>query len=64
MTYLGFVYCDLCKLALGQLWNQPVVAADALPTAPDFHVCGLCTPMTASPCPQPFAEQKEGGRGQ
>jgi hypothetical protein len=37
----GFLFCDLCHQAIGQLWNQPAVAPDLLP-APDFCVCEDC----------------------
>lgn len=41
MLVHGFVFCDLCHVPMGQLWNQPVVAPDLLP-APDFRVCDDC----------------------
>lgn len=37
----GFVFCDLCLVPMGQLWNQPAAAPDLLPS-PDFRVCDQC----------------------
>jgi len=37
----GFVFCDFCRVPMGQLWNQPAAAPDLLP-APDFRVCDDC----------------------
>lgn len=37
----GFVFCDFCRVPMGQLWNQPAAAPDLLP-APDFRVCDQC----------------------
>lgn len=41
MIIHGFVFCDLCHEAMGQLWNQPAAAPDLLPP-PDFRVCHQC----------------------
>ena len=52
MTRDNFVFCDLCEVLMGQLWNQPALAPDLLP-APDFHVCDDCwlasEPVNQSP---------------
>lgn len=61
ITY-GYVFCDLCGNHLGRIWNESAAASDLLP-APDYNVCPDCVPLTQTACPQPFAEQKEGGRG-
>lgn len=37
----GFVFCDHCRVPMGQLWNQPASAPDLLPP-PDFRVCDDC----------------------
>lgn len=59
----GHVFCDCCGLFLGKLWNEPAYSRDVLP-APDFRLCLDCLPAPATPLgPQPFAPQKEGGRG-
>lgn len=41
MIVHGFVFCDLCRVSMGKLWNQPAAAPDLLP-APDFRVCDDC----------------------
>lgn len=42
MIVHGFVFCDLCHVPMGKLWNQPAAAPDLLP-APDFRVCDDCS---------------------
>lgn len=59
MIIHGFVFCDLCRASMGQLWNQPAAAPDLLP-APDFRVCDDCHSACTCSCGLPgcwFAER-------
>lgn len=41
MIVHGRCACDLCGQYMGQLWNEPSIAPDLLPSD-DFRVCDDC----------------------
>lgn len=49
MIVHGFVFCDLCHVPMGKLWNQPAAAPDLLP-APNFRVCDDCHADSSCSC--------------
>lgn len=51
MIIVDRVYCDCCRMPMGQLMSQPAQSSDLIAdhgTAPDFAICPDCKPRFAA----------------